>query len=80
MALARALAPQPRLLLLDEPTSGLDTESEKTIVERLGQLQNISLIIVSHSAKALSLTQRLVVLEQGRVLADGPTAKLLVTG
>ena len=80
VALARALAPQPRLLLLDEPTSGLDTESEKTIVERLGQLQNVSLIIVSHSAKALSLTQRLVVLEQGCVLADGPTAKLLVTG
>ena len=79
IALARALAPQPRVLLLDEPTSGLDTESENTIVERLAQLEDVSLIIVSHSAKVLSLTQRLVVLEQGRVLADGPTAKLLVT-
>jgi ATP-binding cassette subfamily B protein/ATP-binding cassette subfamily C protein LapB len=79
VALARALAQRPRILLLDEPTSGLDTESENAIVQRLSALQNISLIIVSHSARALSLTRRLVVLEQGRVLADGPTRELLVT-
>ena len=79
VALARALAQRPRILLLDEPTSGLDTESENAIVQRLSALQDISLIIVSHSARALSLTRRLVVLEQGRVLADGPTRELLVT-
>jgi ATP-binding cassette subfamily B protein/ATP-binding cassette subfamily C protein LapB len=79
VALARAMAQRPRILLLDEPTSGLDTESENAIVSRLAQLPNISLIVVSHSASVLSLTQRLVVLEQGRLLADGPTQQLLVS-
>lgn len=77
VALARCLAPQPRILLLDEPTSGLDTESEKLIIDRLAQLQGVTLIIATHSAKVLSITQRVVVLEHGRLLADGLTQKLL---
>ena len=79
ISLARAFAQRPRILLLDEPTSGLDTESETAIVQRMSSLSDISLVIVSHSARALSLTQRLVVLEQGQVIADGPTSELLVT-
>ena len=79
VALARAVAPRPRVLLLDEPTAGLDTESEHLIMQRLAQWQGLSLIMVSHSARALALTQRLVVLEDGRLLADGPTSQLLKT-
>jgi ABC-type bacteriocin/lantibiotic exporter with double-glycine peptidase domain len=79
VALARALAQRPRILLLDEPTSGLDTESENAIVSRLGEIKDLSLIVVSHSARVLSLTQRLVVLEQGRLLADGRTEQLLLS-
>jgi ABC-type bacteriocin/lantibiotic exporter with double-glycine peptidase domain len=77
VALARCLAPKPRIILLDEPTSGLDTESEKLIIDRLSQLQGVTLLIATHSAKVLSITQRIVVLEHGRLLADGPTQKLL---
>ena len=80
VALARAFAQRPRILLLDEPTSGLDTESETAIVQRMSSLSDISLVIVSHSARALSLTHRLVVLEQGQVIADGLTSELLVNG
>jgi len=79
VALARALAMRPRILLLDEPTSGLDTESETLIAQRLAELKDTSLIVVTHSARLLSLTERLVVLEKGRVLADGLTAKMLVS-
>ena len=73
------MATRPRVLLLDEPTTGLDTNTEKTIVERLGALSGVTLVMVTHSAAALSITERLVVLEQGRVLADGPTRELLST-
>lgn len=79
VALARALAVRPRVLLLDEPNSGLDTESERAIAASLRSLESVTLVVVSHSAAMLSLTQRLIVLEEGRVLADGPTEKLLVT-
>lgn len=77
IALARALASQPRILLLDEPTAGLDTESEKIIIQRLAELQDVTLVLVTHSSAALSITERLVVLEQGKVLADGETRKML---
>lgn len=76
IALARALAQQPRILLLDEPTSGLDTESELAIAERLASLKNLGLVMVTHSQRALALTDRIVVLEQGTLLADGPTKDL----
>jgi ATP-binding cassette subfamily C protein LapB len=76
IALARALAQKPRILLLDEPTSGLDTESELAIVERLASLKTLSLVMVTHSQRALALTNRIVVLEQGKLLADGPTKDL----
>ncbi|MCE2782882.1 peptidase domain-containing ABC transporter [Limnohabitans sp.] len=77
VALARVFAINFKVLLLDEPTNGLDTETENTIVERLNQLQDVTLVVVSHSAKVLSLTQRIIVLEQGRVLGDGATEKML---
>jgi ABC-type bacteriocin/lantibiotic exporter with double-glycine peptidase domain len=64
--------------LLDEPTAGLDTESEQIIIKRLAELQNVTLILVTHSSAALSITERLVVLEQGKVLADGETKKMLL--
>ena len=77
VALARVFASNPKVLLLDEPTNGLDTETENLIVDRLSQLQDITLIVVSHNTMVLSMTQRLIVLEQGRLLADGLTEKLL---
>jgi ABC-type bacteriocin/lantibiotic exporter with double-glycine peptidase domain len=77
VALARVFATNPKVLLLDEPTNGLDTETENLIVERLSQMQGITLVVVSHNSKVLSMTQRLIVLEQGRLLADGLTEKML---
>ncbi len=77
VALARALALDTRILILDEPTNALDPESEKLLVQRLGELQNVTLILVTHSARMLSLTERVLVLDQGRLVADGATQALV---
>jgi ABC-type bacteriocin/lantibiotic exporter with double-glycine peptidase domain len=77
VALARALAVPTKVLILDEPTNGLDPESEKQLVERLAQLQGTTLILVSHSARALSLCPRVIALDRGRVVADGATRDLV---
>lgn len=74
---AKPSAVNAKVLLLDEPTSDLDTETENLIVERLSQMQDITLVFVSHNSKVLSMSQRLIVLEQGRLLADGLTEKKL---
>jgi ABC-type bacteriocin/lantibiotic exporter with double-glycine peptidase domain len=77
VALARALAVPAKVLILDEPTNGLDPESEKQLVERLARLQGTTLILVSHSARALSLCPRVIALDRGRVVADGATRDLV---
>ncbi len=79
VAIARAMATRPRILLLDEPNAGLDTESERLMASRLQSLESVSLVIISHSALMLGMTDRLVALDQGRIIADGPTRQLLVT-
>lgn len=78
VALARAFAQPSRILLLDEPTLGLDPESERMLAERLPQLLDGSLLIMTtHSPIMLQTVQRIIALDGGRVVADGPREKLL---
>jgi ATP-binding cassette subfamily C protein LapB len=71
--LARALILDPPILLLDEPTSSLDNTSEEIIRTRLEKLdKGKTLILITHRASMLSLVERLVVLDNGHVVADGP--------
>ena len=77
VALARALAMEAKVLILDEPTNGLDPESEKLLVQRLAQIKGTTLILVTHSARALALCPRVVALDRGRVVADGATKELV---
>jgi ABC-type transport system involved in cytochrome bd biosynthesis fused ATPase/permease subunit len=72
-----ALAQNARVVLLDEPTNGLDPESERLLVARLGELKDVTLLLVTHSARMLDLTHRVIVLEQGRLVADGETNALV---
>ena len=77
VALARLAMRDPPVALLDEPTSGLDPASEMQILQALnGWHKNSSsprtLVIVTHRPHVLQIVDRVVVIEQGRVVADGP--------
>ena len=78
VALARALLLDPPLLLLDEPTSAMDTLAEEEIKKRLAHvLRGKTLLLVTHRGSLLSLVDRLIVMDAGRVVADGPREKVL---
>ena len=71
--LARALLLDPPILLLDEPTSAMDNSSEDALRQRLmAKVQGKTLLLVTHRTSMLSLVDRLVVLDEGRIVADGP--------
>lgn len=79
--LARALAQQPRILLLDEPTSALDLGRQQEVLELLDGLRHrlgLSVLATMHDLTlAAQFGDRLVLLDRGRVLADGPPGTVL---
>lgn len=80
VALARALLKNPRVLLLDEPTSAMDGRSEQQLIKRLQRyLQGKTMVLVTHRPAMLDLATRLIVLEGGRIVLDGPKDKILET-
>ncbi|MDD5391312.1 MAG: type I secretion system permease/ATPase [Gallionellaceae bacterium] len=72
VCIARAIAHQPNVLLLDEPTSMMDPATEQMLIQNLRRLQNVTLLLVTHRTAMLPLVDRLVVMDQGRVVLDGP--------
>ncbi len=71
--LARALLLDPPILLLDEPTSSMDNSSEELLRSRLRErIAAKTLVLITHRAAMLALVDRLIVLEAGRIVADGP--------
>ncbi len=78
IALARALLRDPPMLLLDEPTSAMDHSTEDQLKQRLREyLKDRTLILVTHRNSLLDLVDRLIVMDGGRVVADGPKAKVV---
>jgi len=81
VAIARALATSPRLLLMDEPLAALDAQRKADILpylERLHEALKIPVIYVSHALDEVArLADHLVLMDAGRVLANGPLADLL---
>lgn len=79
IAVARALLTDPPILLLDEPTNSLDNRSEENFKARLSEFvtPRHTLLLITHRASLLSLVNRLIVLEGGRIIADGPKEQVL---
>ncbi len=73
VALARALLHDPDVLILDEPTSNMDTGSEFAFKQRLkALLGDKTLVLITHRMSVIDLVDRLVVVDGGRIVADGP--------
>ena len=70
-----ALIRKPQILFLDEPTAHFDTRSEAEFLERLKVLAHgdMTIIVSTHRLSLLALVDRLLVFEQGQLIADGPT-------
>ena len=78
VALARALMIDAAVFILDEPTSGLDQALEAALIPGLlAGAKDRTLIVASHSVPLLRALPRLVVVEGGKIIADGPTADIL---
>jgi ATP-binding cassette subfamily C protein LapB len=78
VALARALLSQAQIVLLDEPTSAFDEQSEQQLLRALAdELAGRTVILVTHRAAPLAIVRRIVVVEAGQVVADGPRDAVL---
>lgn len=78
VAIARALVHDPAILLLDEPTGAMDHASEETIKQELRRLAaDKTLLLVTHRTSLLDLADRVIVIDHGKVVADGPKAQVI---
>ncbi len=78
IAISRALLSAPGVLVMDEPTSAMDFATEQAFVAALLEyLKGRTLLLVTHKPTLLALVERIIVLDAGRVVADGPKEKVL---
>lgn len=78
VAIARAVLHDPSILLLDEPTSAMDHTSEEAIKQRLAEFaRGKTLLVVSHRTALLDLVDRLIVIDAGCIVADGPKEQVV---
>ena len=73
IALARALAGRPPIVVFDEPTSAMDSQTETSLIHRLQEeLKGRTVVIITHRPPLLQLVDRIMLIEKGKVAADGP--------
>jgi cobalt/nickel transport system ATP-binding protein len=77
VAIATVLAMEPEILVLDEPTAGLDPRARRGLLRLLAQLPQTMLVSTHDLRMVEELFPRTIVLDRGRVVADGPTSRLL---
>ncbi|MFB0979302.1 MAG: type I secretion system permease/ATPase [Alteromonadaceae bacterium] len=73
IALARAILNSPQILLLDEPTASLDARAEKQFIKSISSTaKERTLLLITHKMELLHLVDRIIVLENGKMVIDGP--------
>ncbi|WP_028116341.1 type I secretion system permease/ATPase [Ferrimonas senticii] len=78
IAIARALLTDPPVLLMDEPTSAMDNRSEAAIKQQLQQLApEQTLLLITHKIAMLEVAERIIVMDNGRIVSDGPREQVL---
>jgi lipooligosaccharide transport system ATP-binding protein len=80
LIIARALINEPRILILDEPTTGLDPQARHLIWDKIGELKSrgVTVLITTHYMdEAERLCDRLVIMETGKILVEGPPNRLI---
>ncbi|HHR6130893.1 TPA: type I secretion system permease/ATPase [Providencia alcalifaciens] len=78
VALAQLTLHNPNVVLLDEPTTGIDVDTEKLVLDALETWTNDkTLIVVTHKLPILRLVDRIIVMDEGKILIDGPKQKVL---
>jgi ATP-binding cassette subfamily C protein LapB len=78
VAIARALLLDPPILIMDEPTNSLDNRSEENLKAKLEKaIAGKTFMLVTHRASLLTLVPRLIVLDNGRIVADGPKDQVM---
>ncbi len=81
MALARAFMRRSRVLILDEPTASIDAEGEHEIFQRFAELkQGATAILITHRFSTVRMADRIVVLDEGKIVETGTHAELLAKG
>jgi ATP-binding cassette subfamily B multidrug efflux pump len=80
LAFARALARRPAVLILDEATANVDTRTERTIVQAVDRItRGRTAIVIAHRLATVRSADRVVVIEDGRIVEEGPPAELLAS-
>ncbi len=78
VAIARAAINEPPIMIMDEPTGSMDHSSEEEIKQQLSSFAaGKTLIVVTHRTSLLDLVERIIVIDAGRIVADGPKAQVV---
>ena len=80
VTLARALISDPNIIMLDEPTNSMDRQTEKAFIKKMENIiEDKTLVVVTHKTSLLQLVDRVIIVENGQVVVDGPKHEVFTT-